>query len=117
MEEIMAIAYAGIHELDGGWLFPNSDYYTEAGLDAYNQADLEVARAFLEKSDYDGETLTFITDNLRPNVDTATVVQQRLAQIGVNVEQIGRASGRERACQYAELSVVAVSLTQETHNT
>src|SRR3546814_8005564 len=41
MEEIMAIAYAGIHELDGGWLFPNSDYYTEAGLDAYKQADLE----------------------------------------------------------------------------
>lgn len=86
MEVIMTIAYAGINELDGGWLFPNSSYYVEAGLDAYNQADLELAREFLEKSDYDGGTLTFITDNLRPNVDTATIVQQRLAEIGVNVE-------------------------------
>ncbi len=35
---------------------------------------------------YKGEKLTFITDNIRPNVDTATVLQQRLKEIGVNVE-------------------------------
>src|SRR3546814_17819409 len=31
--------------------------------------------------------------------------------------QIGRASGRERGCQYVSISVVAVSLKQQKHNT
>ena len=40
----------------------------------------------LAKSGYKGEKLTFIVDNIRANTDTATVVQQRLKEIGVNVE-------------------------------
>jgi len=86
MEEIMAISFPDIYQIDGGWLFPNSVFQTDTGLDLYNVADLDVAREHLANSSYDGETLTFIVDNGRPNVDTATVIQQRLAQIGVDVE-------------------------------
>ncbi|MEQ9814641.1 MAG: ABC transporter substrate-binding protein [Azospirillaceae bacterium] len=86
MEEIMAISHPDIYEIDGGWLFTNSAFYSDAALDLYNIADLEVARQHLENSSYDGETLTFIVDNGRANVDTATIVQQRLAAIGVTVE-------------------------------
>ena len=39
----------------------------------YNKADLTAAKALLAKSGYKGEKLTFIVDNLRANVDTATV--------------------------------------------
>ena len=86
MEEIMGIAYSDIYALDGGWLYPNHAAYSKAGLDLYNVADLEKAKEHLAKSSYKGEKLTFILDNIRPNIDVATVFQQRLAQIGVNVD-------------------------------
>ncbi len=86
MEEIMEISYAGINQVDGGWVFPHSPFATSAGLDQYNVADLDAAKAFLAKSSYKGEPLIFITDNLRPNVDVATVLQQRMEAIGVKVE-------------------------------
>ncbi|MEM7445767.1 MAG: ABC transporter substrate-binding protein [Pseudomonadota bacterium] len=86
MEEIMAISFPDIYQMDGGWLFPSSGFYTDAALGMYNEADLDAASEHLANSSYDGETLTFIVDNGRSNVDTATVIQQRLAQIGVDVE-------------------------------
>jgi peptide/nickel transport system substrate-binding protein len=86
MEEVMEISYAGINQVDGRWVFPTSPFATDAGLDQYNVADLDKAKAFLDKSNYKGEAVTFITDNLRPNVDIATVVQARLEAIGVKVD-------------------------------
>ncbi|HSQ82505.1 MAG TPA: ABC transporter substrate-binding protein [Casimicrobiaceae bacterium] len=86
MEEIMSIAYPDIYQLDGGWLYPNSPDYSNAGLKDYNKPDMKKAKELLAKSGYKGETLTFLVDNLRANTDTATVVQQRLAQIGVKVD-------------------------------
>jgi peptide/nickel transport system substrate-binding protein len=85
MEEVMEISYAGINQVDGGWVFPKSPFATDAGLGQYNAADLEKAKTFLDQSNYKGEPVTFITDNLRPNVDIATVVQARLEAIGVKV--------------------------------
>jgi peptide/nickel transport system substrate-binding protein len=72
--------------LDPAWLYPKAAFHTDAGTKKYNQADLAAAKAQLSKSSYKGEKLTFIVDNARPNVDTATVVQQRLKEIGINVE-------------------------------
>jgi peptide/nickel transport system substrate-binding protein len=86
VEEIMSIAYPDIYQLDGGWLYPKSASYVDAGVKGYNKTDLKVAKELIAKSGYKGEKLTFLVDNLRANTDTATVVQQRLAQIGVNVE-------------------------------
>ncbi len=86
MEEIMAISYPDIYQLDGGWVYPKSAFWVDAGLKSYNKPDLKAAKDLLAKSKYKGEKLIFLVDNLRPNIDTATVVQQRLAQIGVKVE-------------------------------
>jgi peptide/nickel transport system substrate-binding protein len=86
MEEIMAISYPDIYQVDGGWVYPKSAFYVDAGLKNFNKPDLKVARDLLAKSKYKGEKLVFLVDNLRPNIDTATVVQQRLTQIGVKVE-------------------------------
>jgi peptide/nickel transport system substrate-binding protein len=86
MEEIMAISYPDIYQMDGAWLYPGAAFYAKTGTEKYNQADLAAAKALLAKSGYKGEKLTFIVDNLRANTDTATVVQQRLKDIGINVE-------------------------------
>ena len=86
MEEIMAISYPDIYQLDGGWVYPKSPSYVDAGLKNYNKPDLKLARELIAKSGYKGQKLVFLVDNLRANIDTATVVQQRLEQIGVKVE-------------------------------
>jgi peptide/nickel transport system substrate-binding protein len=86
MEEVMAISYPDIYQMDGAWLYPGAAFYTKDNTEKYNQADLTAAKALLAKSGYKGEKLTFVVDNLRANTDTATVVQQRLKDIGVNVE-------------------------------
>ena len=86
MEEIMAIAFADIYQMDPSWLYPGHGFHTMAGADKFNQANLKLGKELLAKSSYKGEKLIFIVDNIRPNTDTATVVQQRLKEIGINVE-------------------------------
>jgi len=83
LEEIMAVAYADIYRLDTSWVFAGSAYHT--GRTTPKQ-DLVAAKASLAKSAYKGEKVTFIVHNDRPTVDTATVIQQQLAQIGVTVD-------------------------------
>jgi peptide/nickel transport system substrate-binding protein len=85
VEETMAIAHPDIYELDGGWVFPNSPYYTKAGLDRYNQNDPSKAKAFLARSKYKGEKLTFIVDNNGSDTDAATDIAQQLGQIGIQI--------------------------------
>ncbi|MCV9936340.1 ABC transporter substrate-binding protein [Boseaceae bacterium BT-24-1] len=86
MEEIMAISYADIYQMDPSWLYPGAAFHSAAGSDKYNKADLKLAKELLGKSSYKGGKVTFIVDNLRANVDTATVVQQKLKEIGIEVE-------------------------------
>ncbi|MGH7155764.1 MAG: ABC transporter substrate-binding protein, partial [Acetobacteraceae bacterium] len=85
MEETLAIAFPDIYKLDGGLLYSYSPYYTTAGTELYNLNDPEKAKALLAKSPYNGETLTFITDNSRPDVDTATDIKEQLGQIGIKI--------------------------------
>lgn len=82
-EEIMATAYPDIYKMDTSWVYGGSAYHTSRKA---TKVDIAAAKATLAKSGYKGEALTFIVDNTRPNVDTATVFQQQMAQIGVKVE-------------------------------
>ena len=82
-EEIMAVAYPDIYKMDQSWVYGGSAYHTDRKL---LKQDVAGAKATLAKSGYKGEKLVFIIDNIRPNVDAATVFQQQMAQIGVAVE-------------------------------
>ena len=84
-EEVMAIAYPDIYKLDGGLLYSYSAYYSKAGLDLYNQKNEQKAKQLLAKSPYKGEQLTFICDNGRTSVDTATDLKEQLGRIGINI--------------------------------
>ena len=86
MGELMALASPDNYELDGGWVFPASAYHTLEGAESYNKPDIAAAKALLAKSAYKGEKLTFITDPLRADQDTATLFAERLNDIGVNVQ-------------------------------
>lgn len=82
-EEIMAVAFTDIYKMDQSWVYGGSAYHTNRKLLKQDQA---AAKAALARSGYKGETLTFIVDNGRPNVDAATVFQQQMAQIGIKVD-------------------------------
>ncbi len=82
-EEILAVAHPDIYKMDQSWVYGGSAYHTNRKP---LKQDLAAAKASLAKSLYKGEKLTFIIDNGRPNVDAATVFQQQVAQIGVNIE-------------------------------
>jgi peptide/nickel transport system substrate-binding protein len=86
MEDIMAISWPDIYRMDGVWVYPGSAYYTEAGTEKYNKPDLAAAKALLTKSSYKGERLIFITDPLRSDADAATMVQERLKELGVAID-------------------------------
>ncbi|MEO7939686.1 MAG: ABC transporter substrate-binding protein [Burkholderiaceae bacterium] len=82
-EEMLAVAFPDIYLMDQNWVYGGSAYHTNRKL---LKQDVAAAKALLAKSGYKGEKLAFIVDNSRPNVDLATVFQQQMAQIGVNVE-------------------------------
>lgn len=86
MEEIMAISYPDIYQMDGAWIYPGSPFHTLEGTERYNKPDIAAAKRLIGQSGYNGEKLTFVVDNLRANVDVATVLQQRVKDIGVNVD-------------------------------
>ena len=81
-EEILAVAYPDIYKLDQSWVYGGSPITATAALEARPGRSQGCAG----QSGYKGEKLAFIIDNFRPNVDVATVIQQQLSQIGVNVE-------------------------------
>jgi peptide/nickel transport system substrate-binding protein len=85
-EETMEIAFPDIYKLDGGLVYGYSPYYSKAGTELYNQNNQAKAKDFLAKSKYKGETLTFIVDNTRPPMDTATDLKEQLGQIGIKID-------------------------------
>ncbi len=82
-EEVMAVAYPDIYRLDHNWVYGGSPYHSDRGP---WKRDIAGAKAALTQSGYKGEKLNFIVDNFRPSIDVATVLQQQLSQIGVNIE-------------------------------
>ena len=86
MEELMTLSFPDIMQLDGSWVFPGSPYHTLEGTERYNKPDPALAKSLLAKTKYKGEALTFITDPLRSDKDTATLIAERLRDIGVKVD-------------------------------
>src|SRR3546814_12244032 len=57
--------------------------------------------------------IAFISDAFRPNGINVVKVSANAPLYGAPLEKIGRASCRERVCQYVELSVVAVAIKKK----
>ena len=75
------------YELNPGLMsVDQSDWYTDAGHESYNQKDPEKAKKLLEEAGYNGEPVTFISS--RDYVDfynASVVIKEQLEKIGMNV--------------------------------
>jgi len=86
MEEVMAIATEGLYDLDHGLQHPGTAYYPgDVGMDLYNQADVEQAKALLAESGYEGAEFQILTDtNYGEHNRAAVVIAEQLKAIGIN---------------------------------
>src|SRR3546814_13769330 len=87
-----------------------------AGLSVQNGIRVTTAGVYVEAgglSVYDGmvvESGDMLVDEGHVNIAAGNV---NILTGGLSVQNIGRASTRERVCQYGEISVVAVMLKEE----
>lgn len=90
IDDIMISTYNSedYFDLNGALAGPEqADWYTEAGLDHYNQQDLDLAAQLIEESDYDGEPIIFLTTrDYAYMYNSAVVVAEQLESIGLNID-------------------------------
>ncbi|MBG9978744.1 ABC transporter substrate-binding protein [Ruoffia tabacinasalis] len=89
VEEALLTAYSNpeYYTLDSALALPDqTDWYSQAGSEQYNLADVELAKQLVEESDYNGEEVVILTTRDYPDhYNLAIVAQQTLESIGVNV--------------------------------
>ncbi|WP_368652635.1 ABC transporter substrate-binding protein [Ornithinibacillus sp. 4-3] len=73
--------------LDSGYMDMNiTPWYTEAGKEHYNQANVEEAKKILDEFGYDGEEIKFLaTRDYDHHYNTSVIVTEQLKQAGLNV--------------------------------
>ena len=85
-QEIIDLAFDGYGSPIGSSMYPAFGKYFDDSLTNYYTKDVEKAKALLAEAGYpDGFDMTItVPSNYKPHMDTAEVLVQRLAQIGVN---------------------------------
>ena len=87
-EELMlgAFSHEDMYELDNGYMHESQkNWYSDAGKDAYNQVDVELAKEYLQKAGYNGEEIVILTTREYDHQYNASVVlKEQLAKAGIN---------------------------------
>jgi peptide/nickel transport system substrate-binding protein len=88
-DAIIMAAYGPVGEKDGaiaGYI-PGMAWYTDAGLERYDQGDPAKARALAQAAGYKGETIRFMTTTERPAFyNAAVVIKDQWVRAGFNVD-------------------------------
>jgi peptide/nickel transport system substrate-binding protein len=89
-EAIMTATYAttDLYDLNGALAPRGQDtWFTEAGLENYNQADLDKAAELIEDSAYNGEPIKLITTRDYPYMyNSAVVIADQMTEMGLTVD-------------------------------
>jgi peptide/nickel transport system substrate-binding protein len=86
MDEIMDVATDGAFDLQPGFQYPGTPYFTEAGKQYYNVNDKKKAAELLKASGYKGEEIVVMTlPAYQSMYDAAVVLVQQMQQIGFKV--------------------------------
>lgn len=86
-EEIMDAASDGEFQLQGSFQYPTQAYFSDAGLDMYNQNDPEKAKALLKEAGYNDEPIVLLaTQQFQWSYNSALVMSEQLKAAGFNVE-------------------------------
>ena len=85
---ILDLAFDGYGKLIGTSIYPAFGKYFDEGLIDYYEYDVEKAKALLTEAGYpDGFTMTMtVPSNYKPHIDTAEVLVQQLAAVGITAE-------------------------------
>ncbi len=87
MEEIMDVATDGAFDLQPGFQYPGTPYYTDAGKQYYNAKDLKKAQDLLKSSGYKGEEIVVMTlPAYQSMYDAAVVLVEQMKAIGFKVK-------------------------------
>lgn len=90
IDDIMLAAYGNedLYELRHELMDENqTDWYTDAGADKYNQQDTALAEQLIEESGYDGELIRILTSREYDDYYSMAVsTQSQLQALGLNVE-------------------------------
>jgi peptide/nickel transport system substrate-binding protein len=87
-EEILIAAHGeGNYRLNPGHSMEETVWYNEAGAELYDIRDPDLAQEYLDEAGYDGEVIRVLcTQEYSNNYNTAVVLQQQMADIGMNLE-------------------------------
>lgn len=89
-DEIMMGAYGNdkFYRIDGGLMLPEqTDWYTEAGLENYNQKNPEKAKQLLAEAGYNGEPIKMMTSREYEDLyNSSVVVKAQLEEVGMVVD-------------------------------
>ncbi len=86
MEEIMDVATDGAFDLQPGFQYPGSPYYTDAGKQYYNVKDVKKAQELLKSAGYKGEEIVLMTlPAYQSMYDAAVVMVEQMKAIGFKV--------------------------------
>ena len=85
-QEIIDLAFDGYGSPIGSSMYPAFGKYFDDSLTNYYTKDVEKAKSLLAEAGYPGgfEMTITVPSNYKPHMDTAEVLVQQLAQIGVN---------------------------------
>jgi peptide/nickel transport system substrate-binding protein len=73
----------------GSIFAPGNFWYSEAGLDKYNECDAAKAKELAKEAGYDGTPVRLLTStNYQTHFDQATVFVKQMAEAGINVQMI-----------------------------
>lgn len=89
-DKIMLAAFSDedLYDINPGYMDKEQkNWYSEAGKEAYNQANPEKAKRLLEEAGYNGEVVRILTTRDSQYLyDSAVVVSEQLEQIGMKVK-------------------------------
>ena len=87
-QQSLDLAFDGYGSLIGSSMYPAFGKYFDDSLTNYYTYDVEKAKALLAEAGYpDGFSMTItVPSNYQPHIDTAQVIVNQLAQIGVTAE-------------------------------
>ena len=88
MEEILAIAIGPeeLWSLNGSINPEWNQFYSEKGVDKFNQANPELAAQLAKEAGYNGEEIVILINNSHQmHIDCCTVIEQQLEKAGFNV--------------------------------
>lgn len=90
IDEIMLGGFKNenLFDVDHGFMSKYAKaWYSESGIEYFNQQDIDRAIELLEEAEYDGEEVVLLTDSSHPTIyGMAVVIQEQLAQIGMDVK-------------------------------